>query len=270
MSLSPSLKKYNFIKYKYSGAGNTFIIFDNRENLFPSDNRSLICDLCNPLEGKTFDGIILLEKGEIQKVNYRMRIFNSDASEAEMCGNGIRCLIRFLLDLGEGKVEYAIETLAGILKAKIDKGQIHIKMPTIKTLQLNYPVIIDNKNYLLHFINTGVPHAVIFLDEIDEVPLEHWTEILKKDPLFHPEGSNFNIAEIQKGNLIRLRTYERGVEAETLACGTGALASAYLASKFYSNYSRYQIQVASGECLSIDFTEGEKNAWMWGPVHRIH
>jgi diaminopimelate epimerase len=230
----------------YSGAGNTFALL---EEPLLSDEAVRICEECD------VDGVIFSEN------TYRMRIFNRDGSEAEMCGNGLRCFVKFLMEKKIHQDFYFIETLAGVHKAWVNGSQVCVEFPPPKDLKWNLKI----GAHTLHHLNTGVPHAVIFVDSIEAIDLPEIAPPIRHNPLF-PEGVNVNFVEALS---LRMRTYERGVERETLACGTGAVASALAASKIFSLSSPLTMEVGSGEKLKISFPPDWGYAALEGPANRI-
>lgn len=235
---------------KYHGAGNDFILIDDRKLLFPI-NSTLIQKLCHRRLGIGADGLLLLQP------SCRMRVFNADGGEVEMCGNGIRCMAHFLYRL-EGKEKHAIEVGDKIFKCTVKDNWVEVEMGKFSWVEKNRVV----GPHVLHTLNTGVPHAVLFVDEVKAVDVaKHGREIRK---LFQPEGINVNFAELANDKKIHMRTYERGVEEETLACGTGAVAVAIAAKELFKLSSPITIIPPSSEELVIDIAEDE--ARMSGPV----
>lgn len=257
---------------KYSGCGNDFIIFDNRIPFFYLDTID-IQKLCNRQRGIGADGLILLEKSS--RAAYKMRIFNSDGSEAEMCGNGLRCLLKFMRQKGLKKKQYTIETMHLIQEAAWENGDILIKAPfPIQPCQ-DVMIAIDNSNLLFHYLDTGVPHAVHFLEQKDklaDIPLEKIAPTIRHHSFFGPRGTNVNFVKIMSANRMEIRTYERGVEQETLACGTGAMAAALASAHQYQISSPITLCPASGEDLVVSFLKESNqfsNVCLKGPAHFI-
>lgn len=250
---------------KYSGCGNDFIIFDNRSLTFPLQE-SLIQQLCHRQKGIGADGVILLEP--TQNAHFKMRIFNADGSEAEMCGNGIRCLVKFIQDLGISGQAFNIETLAGNLKVEFLNQDIAVDMTEPKDIHW----FLSMYSWNLHYLDTGVPHAVIFCENLEEINLNEWGPKIRCHSDFDPKGVNVNFAQLDAEGKILLRTYERGVERETLACGTGATATALTAAAVYELKSPIHVQVRSGDILTIAFHyDGNSftNIRLIGPAKRI-
>ncbi len=214
--------------YKYHGAGNDFILIDNREERIKQEYKpDLAQKLCNRHFGVGGDGMILVEPS--LKADARMRIFNPDGTEAEMCGNGIRCFGRYLFESGTRKQRMAVETLAGVkqLSLVIENGivkSITIEMGPPLDVSLNKNLRVNDHVFEYSFVDTGVPHVVIFVDDVETVNLEVIAPGIRFNPVF-PKGTNVNFVEPIKKRSFKIRTYERGVEKETLACGTGISAA---------------------------------------------
>lgn len=238
----------------YSGAGNAFFIFDNRKENFPL---ACISEICRQ---HGLDGVIFLESSK--NADYKMRIFNRDSSEAEMCGNGLRCFIKYLKELGFCQKTYVIETKAGIHTAWLQEEGVCVHMRPPSQLKWN---LAPN----LSFINTGVPHAVLFVPSVDSLDISVEGPKWRFHPFFAPAGANVNFVSLRDENSIFIRTYERGVEGETLACGTGAVASALATAYRHSYSSPLEVFVRSGEILKISFTKDFKNIEMEGPATLI-
>jgi diaminopimelate epimerase len=239
---------------KYSGAGNTFLFFDNRQRIFPKERISSLCDL------EEVDGIILLEE------SCRMRIFNKDGSEASMCGNGLRCFIRYLEELGIRQPLYKVQTGAGVLEASIIGEDVEVKMSDPHSISWDLPLMGS-----LQFLNTGVPHAISFLEEIETIDLMDLGPKIRFHPHFGANGTNANFATLKNGEL-HLRTFERGVEGETLACGTGAVAAAIASAKKFSLPSPITVWPRSKEKLTISFQRDQDRFFevrMRGPAKKL-
>jgi len=238
---------------RYSGAGNTFFLADNRKATFDIQQVHALCKMGH------VDGLILAE--ETLDADARMRIFNSDGSEAEMCGNGLRCLIHFLRAEGVERQVYCIETLAGRHTGWFAGEEVCVQLPKPKNLKLHLATD-------LHFVDTGVPHAVQIVPDLDNVDVSSWGKRLRSSPLFAPAGANANFISLLMDSTLAVRTYERGVEAETQACGTGATASALIAHKLFQLPSPIKIKVRSGEILKISFNHDFSEVTLQGPVER--
>lgn len=232
---------------KYSGCGNDFILVDNRTLFFPTENKKLIAQLCHRQLGIGADGLILLEHSSI--CDFKMRIFNSDASEAEMCGNGIRCLAQFIIDCGESKKNFSIQTLFKNLNASIEEDGISIEMGDPEDVRWDLKV----DQWQVHHLDTGVPHAVIFVDDLQNTNVHQLGGYIRHHSIFKPRGTNANFVALDKNSLVHVRTFERGVENETLACGTGVVATALTFAKKHHLQSPVSVKVRSGDILKVSF-----------------
>jgi len=213
------MNRLNFTKMV--GAGNDFIVLEaNSKGL-----NMLAKKLCNRKTGIGADGMLVLEKSKI--ADLRMRIFNADGSVAEMCGNGLRCAVLF----AGIKRKVKVETIAGIYEGEITaKDRVKVKMEEPRDLKLNFPINISGREIKANFINTGVPHTVVLVEGLGKIDVDVVGSEIRYHSEFKPKGTNVNFAEITNGNNIKIRTYERGVEGETLACGTGSVAAAIISS----------------------------------------
>ncbi|MEE8400660.1 MAG: diaminopimelate epimerase [Candidatus Hydrothermarchaeaceae archaeon] len=227
--------------YKYQGAGNDFILVDNRdEQILEELKAGLAKKLCNRRFGIGADGLIFVENSSNGEAF--MHIFNPDGSEPHMCGNGIRCIAKYLYDFGARNDELSIETLAGVKNVRISEEgkttyvRVNMGRPlferkdipaTGKGRILKEKLKVGSKELEIYAVSTGVPHVVIFVDDIEKTDVIGIGRAVRNNPLF-PEGTNVNFLEIVCTNLFKIRTYERGVEGETPACGTGIAASAII------------------------------------------
>jgi diaminopimelate epimerase len=252
---------------KYVGCGNDFIAIDNRHLMYNFQPK-IIGKLCHRHKGIGADGVLFLELSE--KADYRMRIFNADGKEASMCGNGLRCLIQWISTLENEKRDvYHIEVMHNILQACFVEDDISIDMGTPQDIQWNTLVEFESQKLLFHYLNTGVPHAVLFGECIDSIPLKQLGPYIRNHPLWGPQGCNVTLAERIGLQELKIRTYERGVEAETLACGTGATAAVLAAAHQYQVTSPVVVQTLSGEHLIIKFDKKKQEFFsvsMRGPA----
>lgn len=246
---------------KYQGAGNDFILIDDRELSFPAQDFHLIAQLCHRRFGIGADGLILLQPS--QKGDFLFRIFNADGKEAAMCGNGIRCLVHFAYSLGIQKDVYSVETLQSLLSCRLVDNQASSSFEYSK--QFDFPVKMGQHE--VYFVNTGVPHAVVFVDTLDIPDFYHQAREIRFHSFFGLEGANVNFVTIEKDQSLRCRTYERGVEGETLACGTGAVAAAAVANDIFQVASPIRVIPLSEEVLEVDI--GLEGIHMTGPVHCV-
>ena len=232
---------------KYHGAGNDFILIDDRKEAFPVDASAFIAKLCEHRLGVGADGLILLQPSE--RADFRMRIFNCDGKEAEMCGNGLRCLAHFIRKLGDKRPIFRIETRGQITTCSFEGENVSVDMGSYRWIESGIRI----GSYTVYAVHTGVPHAVVFGDAGED--FVSIARAIRSHSRFQPEGVNVNFATIENGK-IRTRTYERGIEDETLACGTGAAAVAVVASKLHALHE-ITILPASEEELYIKLDQNK-------------
>ncbi len=237
---------------KMSGCGNDFIFIDNRGRILdPDELGDFVPKVCAPKISVGADGVVLIE--DSSKADFRWRFFNSDGSEAEMCGNAGRCAARFAVLNGIAREKLSFETLAGIIEAEVSGRRVKIQMVKPFGLKLDLAVQIEGNTHSLHFINTGVPHAIQFVPEASKVNVKDLGKKIRFHAHFQPAGTNANFAQVVDRKSIKVRTYERGVEDETLACGTGAVASALISgAKGYVD-SPVAVETSGGEILNVHF-----------------
>jgi diaminopimelate epimerase len=255
---------------KMNGAGNDFILFDNRTGDADLD-RSQIAKLCDRHRGIGADGILLLEQ-PTNRADFRMRYFNADGGEAEMCGNGARCFARFANKVGEQKGEISFETPAGVISAELAGDLVTLRMTDPTDLRLNVGLSMAPENKTIHFINSGVPHVVIPVAKIDDADVLRDGAAIRNHEIFSPNGANVNFIENRGANKIAIRTYERGVEDETLACGTGIVASALIFAATEESSSPITVLARGGDELQVGFEKigaSFRNVTLTGPAEFI-
>ena len=216
--------------WKMSGAGNDFILIDNRTGLVSADEiRPRVPRLCAPHVSLGADGLILIESAS-GAADFKWRFFNADGSEAEMCGNGARCAARFAHLNGIAPARMTFETIAGPIQARVEGGRVRVRLTEPRALALGVRLPIEGgTDFSADFVNTGVPHAVVFVDDPGSMDVSGVGRAIRFHPEFAPAGANANFVRVDGRHAMRIRTYERGVEGETLACGTGSVASAVVA-----------------------------------------
>lgn len=260
--------------YKMNGAGNDFIIVDNRDlSLSAALDADTIAALCDRNRGIGADGLLAVEPARAG-ADFRFRYYNADGYEAEMCGNGARCFGRFTAHLGERVRErVTFETMAGTLAAEMIGDNVRIAMSEPKDLKLNSGAQVAGLEAALHFINTGVPHVVAFVagaEELDAFDVFKHGSAIRQHPAFAPAGTNANFAAVLAVQHISIRTFERGVEDETLACGTGMVACALVHHLLSGAPSPIQVDVEGGDTLEIGFekrgNQGFTNVTLTGPA----
>ena len=247
--------------FKYQGAGNDFVMFDNRTRIIDGSNNKLIEKLCDRKFGVGADGLMLLQSSS--DFDFEMKYYNCDGFEASMCGNGARCIVAFANKLGIINEKANFIAADGEHEATLLNNLVSVKMTDIVNIEL-----IDNG----YFLNTGVPHYVTFVNNIDAVDVFTEGRKLRFDPKFGKAGANVNFVEI-KNNELAIRTYERGVENETLACGTGIVAAA-MAFAMKNNLSKTEVQIkARGGDLSVLLERmlnvKAQNVWLTGPAKMV-
>ena len=242
---------------KMSGAGNDFVVADNRDGGFRAD-RASVTHICDRRFGVGADGLLLVEPSKA--ADFFMRYYNADGSEAEMCGNGARCIARFYSEhCGTTRRELRFETRAGFIEATVSGSHVRLTMSEPHDLRLHQKIQLKGGAREYHFINTGVPHAVFFTDNADREMVQEVGAEVRHHKDFTPHGTNVDWVQPLGGGAIRVRTYERGVEAETLACGTGVVASGIVAHLVHRVPLPVKVTVQSGRVLEINFSrEGER------------
>jgi diaminopimelate epimerase len=235
-----------------SASGNDFIIIDNRDGKVYDrfkDLKDFIVKICRRHHSVGADGLILIENSK--KHDFRWRFFNADSSEAEMCGNGGRCAARFAYIKGVAKEKMSFETLAGVIKAEVDGKNVKLQLTSPADLKLDYPVALEDKEIFLSSVNTGVPHAVLLADDVDHMPVEELGRLVRYHKAFGEKGTNVDFVQIVDKKKVKIRTYERGVEGETYACGTGAVATGVILKAKGLMESPMNILTKGGEALKV-------------------
>ena len=257
---------------KMSGAGNDFIIIDNRDEKVKDTNLTdFISAVCRRKLSAGADGLILIETSET--CDFRWRFFNSDGSRAEMCGNGARCAARFAHVTGISGTALSFETEAGVIDAQISDKRVKVRMPQPADIKLAYSLELSNGSLEISSVNTGVPHVVVMVEQVNDIDVIAVGRDIRFHQSFAPSGTNANFVQRSQGNSIEIRTYERGVEDETLACGTGAIASAIISACHFKMTSPIDVRTRSGAYLTIyfDTEEGQfSNIYMEGDARIIY
>lgn len=257
--------------WKMNGAGNDFVVFDNRD-LRHSLSPEQIVRLCDRHRGVGADGVLAVEPAQ-NGADFRMRYYNADGGEAEMCGNGARCFARFVSGLGGVKrQQVSFETLAGVIRATVKKDKVTVVMSEPHSMQLRQDLGVAGQPLIVHSINTGVPHAVVFTPDVAKVNVEELGAALRHHANFWPHGTNANFVQELEPGLLAIRTYERGVEQETLACGTGMVAAALIYQVLTGSPSPIRLRVKGGETLEVGFDhDGQswKDVTLTGPAEFV-
>jgi diaminopimelate epimerase len=243
--------------FKMSGSGNDFILIDNRKKVVEENGMSnMIKKICRRKMSVGADGFILIENSD--HVDFKWRFYNSDGSRAEMCGNGARCAARFAFLNGVAGKEMAFETDAGIVLASITDQGVKIKMPDPKEIKTDYLIELERGSLCINSVNTGVPHVVLLVDKLDLADVFNQGREIRYCKSFVPAGTNVNFISLQNDGSIAIRTYERGVEDETLACGTGAVAGAVIMASKEKISSPVRVLTKSGVFLNIYFNKNNR------------
>jgi diaminopimelate epimerase len=248
--------------YKYQGTGNDFVLLDNRTGEYNWLQQKNIQLLCDRHVGIGADGLMLLSNSEV--ADFHMTYFNSDGNQSTMCGNGGRCMIRFANDLGIKKSGYSFTAIDGLHLAAIDtSGEIRIK------LNASLPPKVYEQDQIIH---TGSPHYVKRVDDVSNIDVKLKGAEIRKSDAFKDEGINVNFVQVIHENELFVRTYERGVEDETLSCGTGVTAAALSFKKFEPGHHQILINTPGGR-LKVDFIQlnngGFDEVWLSGPAEFV-
>ena len=279
--------------YKLQGSGNDFILIDTRYSMFDArvNYKKIAKRYCERKRGIGADGLLIIEPS--QTTDFKMRIFNADGSEAEMCGNGARCVAFWAYSTKKGNTRsikagqtlnmVRFETIAGFIDAEVSNNKsscakVKIKLSKPHSARMDIPLTVLGRKIHVHFINTGVPHTIVFVEGLKQIDVDTIGRAIRFDKKFAPAGTNVDFVEYIKEKTVAIRTYERGVEAETFACGTGAVASSliamrYLGPKRKSSISVYKVHTASGEVLKV-YVELDKDeidtVWLEGDVYCVY
>jgi diaminopimelate epimerase len=249
--------------YKYQGTGNDFIILDNREGTYSAISNERVKFLCDRRMGIGGDGLMMLNSRA--DYDFEMKYYNSDGKEGSMCGNGGRCLVRFAYDMGMHKSSYKFIASDGVHEAEIDdNGIINLKMKDVREVQEKY----DGDMVL----DTGSPHYVKFVTNVMQYDVVNRGKEIRNSSEFVKEGINVNFVEQKGPDRIIVRTYERGVEDETLSCGTGVTASALVCYHNDCGYNDVTVITRGGK-LTVKFDRPAENVyeniWLCGPAVRV-
>jgi diaminopimelate epimerase len=239
---------------KMNGAGNDFILVDNRAGKTTLTTGQVV-RLCDRHRGVGADGVMLLVPARTGQADWAWDFYNSDGSVAEMCGNGARCFARYVQKTAGMNRDFSFETAAGIIAASFQGELVTVNLTKPKDLRLNQSVPLSTGAATIHSLNTGVPHAVQFVPNADQAMVLQLGAEIRRHDHFAPRGTNVNFVQVLGPNHIRVRTYERGVEGETLACGTGVSAAALISARVHGFTSPVKVQVQGGDQLEVSFQE---------------
>ncbi len=256
---------------KMNGAGNDFVLIDNRSRrvqLTPAQ----VTRLCHRQRGVGADGLLLLVPCPSGRAEWAWEFYNSDGSVAEMCGNGARCFARFVRRVTGVNCDLTFETGAGVIAASFQGERVTVNLTPPRDLRLDQQVPLQSGPTRIHSINTGVPHAVLFVPDADAAMVQNLGAEIRRHPHFAPKGTNVNFVQVLSPGSIRVRTYERGVEGETLACGTGVTASALISAMLHGFESPVRVRVQGGDDLEVSFSEkpdGFADVRLTGPAEFV-
>jgi diaminopimelate epimerase len=240
---------------KMNGAGNDFVLIDNRQQKITLTTEQVV-KLCHRQRGIGADGVMMLIPCASGKADWAWDFYNSDGSKAEMCGNGARCFARFIQRVtGSIRQQITFETIAGVITAEFVGDRVTINLTQPQNLRLAEKVALKTGTAEIHSLNTGVPHSMLFVKDADQAMVQAIGSEIRYHQHFAPKGTNVNFVQLLGPNSIRVRTYERGVENETLACGTGVTASALVSAKLHKFTSPVKIQVQGGDILEVSFDQ---------------
>lgn len=258
---------------KLSGAGNDFVIINNLNQIVDSTDSefmNFVTKICQRRMSVGADGVLLVEPTE--DVDFRMRYFNADGGEVETCGNGARCISKFAYLNGIVSEQMRFLTNAGIYEAEVVGDNVKVCMSDPTDIRINVPLRLEDGMYNVGFANSGVPHVVFFVDDLEATDVFDLGQQTRYHNDFKPAGTNANFIRIHSQELIEIRTYERGVENETLACGTGSIASAIVSATLEKVKSPVSVKTASGVVLKIHFdleNDEAKNVYLEGDARVI-
>lgn len=247
--------------YKYQGTGNDFVMIDNRQLNFDKNNTKLVASLCDRRFGIGADGLILLENHDTH--DFRMVYYNADGNESTMCGNGGRCLVAFAKHLGVISDKAIFEAIDGLHHAEINGDIVKLQMQEVSTID-------KHSNHV--FLDTGSPHHVQFEDAISDFDIKTKGASIRYGAPYNEEGANVNFVKKISDTTFRVRTYERGVEGETLSCGTGVTAVAIAMHALNETVSNSIDLNVEGGTLKVSFdveNDNYKNVWLIGPAKYV-
>jgi len=256
--------------WKMHGARNDFVLFDDRRGRFPVNDRDFITYIAARHSGIGAEGIILIQKSD--EADFFMKFFNPDGGEAEMCGNGARCAARLALELGIANKKMTIETVAGRIRAEVMQKGVRLLMTPPTDWTLDGALDLDGLNLTYGFVNTGVPHVVMRTGDLRDVDVQEVGSTVRRHRDFATAGTNVNFMQISPEGDLSVRTYERGVEAETLACGTRVTACGLIAAKNDWVTLPVDVHTLSGDVLVVNgelTEEGARGVTLTGPAEHV-
>lgn len=255
---------------KYSGSGNDFVILDGRKVKIATTRLSATAKvLCDRRSGVGADGLLMMKPQGKKAV--RMLYFNADGSRASLCGNGARCISHFAVRSGAVDSSFYLYSDAGIHEANVNGSRVDVELVNPKLVRKNLILKVKGREFKGHLVLVGVPHLVVKVPSVRQFDLDHWGPLLRRHRKLGREGANVNIFESRIRGRIRMRTFERGVEGETLACGTGAASAAWVSMGMKNLTRKVMVRVSGGEDLTLRFEPGEVSprVFLAGRIHRV-
>ena len=262
--------KMNIPFWKMHGASNDFILVDDRDRSFPIHDHAWLAKISSRRTGVGCEGIILIQPSTTS--DFRMRFFNPDGNEVEMCGNGARCVARLAHDIGIASNRMAFDTASGLIHAETEGDNILIQMTEPHSWKFDQPITFGGQVYTRHFVDSGVPHVVIPVDDLEAIDVQAFGATVRYHEDYAAHGANANFVQVTGPSSLRVRTYERGVENETLACGTGIVACALIGGRMGWVDPPIWVTPASGDVIEINYDltdEGATNVTMRGPTELV-
>ena len=236
---------------KMSGAGNDFVVIDNRDSILPHELTDFLRKICQRRMSIGADGVLLVEDSDL--ADFKMRYFNSDGNEVETCGNGARCISRFAYLNGITLHKMRFETKVGIYQSEVIRSNVRVRLGNPTQVRLSFPLQLNDGVHNVSFANTGVPHVMFLVKNLEEVDVTHLGNQIRYHKDFEPAGTNVNFVRVRSSQEIDIRTYERGIEDETFACGTGSVAGVIILALNGKVSSPVRVNTSSGFTLKIYF-----------------
>ncbi len=256
--------------YKMHGAANDFIVVDDRELRFPLADKNWMASIMARNTGIGSEGILLIQPSN--QADFRMRFINPDGGEVDMCGNGARCIARLARELEIAPQQMKFDTMAGEVGATVNGDTVHLTMTSPKDWRLGCSLPLDSGTVPYDFVNSGVPHVVVTVEDVAQIDVQELGAAIRHHADFAPHGTNVNFIAVTGPQRIQLRTYERGVEAETPACGTGIVAAALIAGRTGRCAPPIQVISAGGYVLEVNFKltdHGADDVTLTGPAEHV-
>lgn len=256
--------------WKMHGAANDFVLVDDRAGSFPAGDAKWISSITSRRTGVGSEGVLLIQPSAT--ADFRMRFFNPDGGEVDMCGNGARCIARLAHEIGAAPASMRIETPAGIVRAEARGDVVQLIMTEPHSWRLHQRIELFGTSFTYHFVNTGVPHVVIEVSDLPGTDVHKLGAAIRYHEAFAPKGTNANFIQLDNHGRLHVRTYERGVEGETLACGTGMVACGLVAGKLGRVKAPVKVIPASGDVLEVDYrdtADGATEVTLLGPAVHV-